>query len=104
MMYGYCPRKDFRFLETRLNLPFELAAIALYPSSLISYTHSGPWGSFDTERQSIGSMNAASRRGSESIVSMRNVFCRCSVLTRDYIRGFISAVCSVGQQRWRSHT
>jgi len=36
-IYGYCLLNDFRFLETRLTLPFELIATARYPSSLISY-------------------------------------------------------------------
>jgi hypothetical protein len=44
--YGYCLLKDFRFLETRHTLPFKLIATARYPSSLISYAHSEPSGSF----------------------------------------------------------
>jgi hypothetical protein len=65
--------KRLPFSGNEAQLAFKLIATARYPSSLISYTHSGPSGSFETERHSIGSMNAASRRRRESIVSIRNV-------------------------------
>ena len=66
MMYGYCRLNDFRFLEKRLSLPFELVATALYPSNLISYAQSTPSGRRDTAKHSIGCTNAASRLGNES--------------------------------------
>jgi len=66
MMYGYCRLNDFRFVEKKLSFPFELIAMALYPSNLISYSHSGPSGSLVTARHSIGTMNPASHLGSES--------------------------------------
>src|SRR5580700_7710521 len=66
-MCGYCLLKLLHFLEKRLSFPFELIARVRYPSSLISYTHSGPSGSLATARHSIGSMKAASRAGRDRL-------------------------------------
>jgi len=63
--------KEFRRLERRFSLPDDFTAMKRYSSSLISYSHCGPSGSFGTAKHSIGSLHVAAPSGREfSIRSM----------------------------------
>jgi hypothetical protein len=71
-IYGYRPVRFLRFREYRMTSRLDLTATTRYPSSLTSYAHLGPSGSFETRAHSIGSMKSAFLFGrSPRLVSRR---------------------------------